>query len=63
MKISFIVKSIFAITASLLISIELASVYSSYASSVDPKNLSVIFTIVLLLGLASIQQKKPSSFL
>jgi hypothetical protein len=57
MKLSMFIKLLTALGASLLTSTTLASAYSSYLPIVDSKHLSIIVTVAMLLGLASIYQK------
>jgi len=59
MKLSNFIKLILSIGASLLASTTLASAYSSYSPIVDSKQLSIIITIAIFLGLASMYQKRP----
>ncbi|MDB3972021.1 hypothetical protein N9400_01135 [Candidatus Thioglobus sp.] len=58
MKLSNFIKLTLSIGVSLFASITLASAYSSYSPIVNSKQLSVIITITIFLGLASLYQKR-----
>ncbi|HIF47347.1 hypothetical protein [Candidatus Thioglobus sp.] len=58
MKLSIIIKPILALAASLVASTTLASAYTSYSPIVDSKNLSIIITVTMLLGLIALYQKQ-----
>ncbi|MEJ6559268.1 MAG: hypothetical protein QNL82_05890 [Candidatus Thioglobus sp.] len=58
MKLSTFIKLILSTGFSLFASITLASAYSSYSPIVNSKQLSVIITITIFLGLVSLYQKR-----
>ncbi|CAC9546295.1 hypothetical protein [uncultured Gammaproteobacteria bacterium] len=58
MKLSIFIKPILALLATLLVSTTLALAYTSYASIVDSKHLSIIMSVTILLGLVALYQKQ-----
>ncbi len=52
------IKALLAIVVSLAMGSAIASVYTTYLPTVDTKQLSIIISIALILGLISLQQRK-----